>query len=239
MWESSWPVLIAGLGFGLGFVLAARRQASLSRTRSGRTYSYAVSAYRHRDWTLALSFASESIGQKPSHEGYNLLGSVWGQLERYEEAAQAFFDARHSVGYGPQITEGFSLRQEVCFYFTEESLAFARDRNWEFAFIRANDALSLIAEGRLVRYGEFGDYESWLRMTRLVAAVNHLKGEAAVRVAIEDAHWLLKHSSVSGYSLIADLVDSSASDPKLMRSKVTEEWLRYDLPRRKAGVIID
>ena len=176
----------------------------------------------------------------PSLTAYHTLGIVWGSLERWDLAADSFYRgvclARGSNFYHyPGHPE-----ESVCEFYARESLSHARSLNWEFAYLRSREALYLIREGRLPRYVEFGDCESWLRLIRMVAAVQFLEENEALSSAQEDAKWILENSRVSGYDMLATIVIGNLADFSTLRSLLLQEWQDYDESiRDRAPIIFD
>lgn len=237
-------ILVAIAGCWVAKEIIGRKQ----RTKADQEYRKkeyvdAVSAIRSGDWEVALSHLCLSIGRRPSSEAYNALGTVWGCLERWDLAADAFRRARYLAGYGPgspypPSRDRIPHPDEVCEFFQRESHAHARDSNWEFAYIRSREALYLIREGRLPRYIEYGDCESWIRLVHMLAAVQFLEGSEAISSAGEDANWILANSRVSGYERLARIVIDGLNDLSKLRPHLFQEWRELDDSFRRKGTII-
>ena len=159
-------------------------------------------------------------------------GIVWGSLERWNLAAEAFRQARNLAGYGPASPYPLSDRipnpDEVCEFFHRESHAHARDSNWEFAYIRSREALYLIREGRLPGYIEYGVCESWIRLVHMVAAIEFVEGSELISTAQEDANWIVANSRVAEYEMLARIVINGLNDLAKLRPHLFQAWRKYD-----------
>ena len=111
----------------------------------------------------------------------------------------------------------------------DEALAYLRGGVWEFARIRSHAALEHIQFGRASRYSTYGDSESWLRLIRMVAA---LQENFDFRCSHADACWLQQNSVVEGYRTIYTPIVSGTPTDSRLPVVVLELWRRYDMPRR-------
>lgn len=82
-------------------IIAGKQRAKADQEHSDSAYISAVSAIRVADWELALSHLGLSIGKCPSLTAYHALGTVWGLLNRWDLAAEAFYRGRRLAGGGP------------------------------------------------------------------------------------------------------------------------------------------
>lgn len=232
---------IAGMCVGgvCGVAYVRRRSDVQAISKMDSAYRRAVDAVRSGDWLAALAFVSESLGNKPSHEAYNLLGTVWTRCQRYSSAAEAFRMARHMAGYGPSAPRGVLIPDAVAQYFHAEATAHARNGDWEFAYLRVREALHLMSQRRLPRFIEFGDCESWTRMIRMVGAINHLERGEARAVSMEDADWILRESKVGGFANVAETVMETSEKPSdQWKQAVNTAWEELDKARRETPIQI-
>ena len=240
-------IYLALAAFSVGWfanrMIGDKQRSQEAREYRDRGYSDAISSIRSSDWNKALFHLSLSIGRAPSFEAYDALGTVWGRLKRWDLAAEAYRRARNLAGYGPgspydKSRECIPNSEEVCRLFEQESLAHARDFNWEFAYLRSREALHLIREGRIPTYLSHGDGESWIRMIHMVATIQFLEREEAISVAKEDAYWILENSGVPGYKELAHIVVEKPSDFQQLRALLLQYWSTYDGAIRQEGPII-
>jgi hypothetical protein len=221
-------------------IIAGKQRTKADQKYSDREYDNAISAVRDADWELALSHLGLSIGRCPSLTAYRTLGIVWGALKRWDLAADSFYRGI-CLARGPNFSHYPGYPEErVCEFYARESLSHARSSNWEFAYLRSREALDLIREGLLPRDVESGDCESWLRLIRMVAAVQFLEENEALSSAQEDAKWILANSRVSGYDRLANIVLCNLADFSTLRSLLLQEWQDHDESiRDRVPIIFD
>lgn len=237
---------LAGYVYGVGvaavflFIYALREIRSSNRriSKCNRLYECAVLRARESDFTGAIQFASMSIGAYETQESYSLLGLALSQVKEYSLAAEAHSNARRLAGYGPG-DGSYRDPDDIAEQFNNECLAHARAGNWEFAYLRASEAISLQEKGEIPRYIDLGDCGSWTRLTRLVAALQHLPATEATELARKDAEWLLANCRVDGYAEIAWAATHNHTSEQGMSESVFEQWLAYDVPRRSLPIQIE
>lgn len=235
-------VAVIIVGYLLLILGRSRDKAKADMRVSERHYAYAVSLVQQGDFEEAIMYLGLSIGTRPSHEAYNTLGHVWGSLDRWDLAADAFSHARGFAGYGPDnpniSRDSIDHPEEVCRYFLEEASAYARDSNWEFAYMRSQTVLDLIQAGQLPRYIDEGDCESWIRVVHMLAAVQFLKGREAISAAKKDANWLLENSKVTRCERLANVLINGPQKLSELRPRILEAWREYDKDNRRRGMIV-
>lgn len=225
-----------GVGFALGWIACASRRRNLEFKESQRIYSEAVAQAKAGQWVYSLALFGEALGHYNSHSILDAIGAVWNQLGHYSLAADAYRRARHLVWNLPH-SRSATLRNRTnaelaADFYARESLAYARDGNWEFAYLRSHIALQMIEDNLLPRWVEYGDCESWLHLTRLVAALNHLPPDEALASAKADALWLTTNSHVSGYSRLAALaLEDKPYD--VVKTTLTAAWIEDDRSKRQ------
>lgn len=124
-----------------------------------------------------------------------MVGKILDLLKRPDLAALAYGDAR-SLCYGPNCPYiGLSIYHNMAStYFWMEAYAFASAENWEFAFLRSNQALYEIERGKFPRMNGNHDIESSLRVVRMMSAPLTSKIDKKHDLARSDAKWIIMHS---------------------------------------------
>jgi len=166
--------------YGFGWWMAKRKSRTAALATSQHLYREALGWAKDGDWVLSLVILGEASGAVESHEIYNAMAVAWTNLGRYDLAAEAYRKARTTLWRQSPDLKHRATAEQVCEHFYQESLAFARHGNWEFAFLRANEAIRMIENEMLPRWSEYGDCESWLRLVRLISAMHYLKGSDAL-----------------------------------------------------------
>jgi hypothetical protein len=154
---------------------------------------------------LALRHLSEALGHRKFHDTQGLIGTALDLSGRPDLAATTYGDARR-LAYGFPAARYGPYRAYVGHYYWLESYAFASAGNWEFAYVRSREGLASIRHGDIPRWLESVDYESELRMVRMVSALHHLTGTEAFGVSAEDAEWILKNSADENHRQMARLL---------------------------------
>jgi hypothetical protein len=229
------------IAYGFGWSMAKRKNKIAAHETSQRLYEEAIGWAKDGAWVLSLVLLGKASGAVESHEIYNAMAVAWTNLARYDLAAEAYRNARHTIwqpslrssidGVGPKHA---ATAQQVCEYFYDESLALARHGSWEFAFLRSNEAIKMIEKQMLPRWTEYGDCESWLRLVRLISAMHYVKGADTLKCVESDAQWLLKHSRVEGYTEMAMMALSKEGSLSTTRDNLVAVWRRNDERRRQS-----
>ncbi len=201
---------------------------SKNEQRCKAHYQQARTLYGEGRIDDAIFALGVAIGANPQPEIYQFLGHLYSAKEEFEKAAIAYCDGRWLVESELGLLPA-RIPETVTGFLYDEALAYLRADNWEFARIRSQRALSDIEFGRAVRYSSHGDSESWLRLIRMIAA---LQENFDLCSAQADASWLKEKSIVEGYSDIYIPVLSATQTDTRTAKVVLERWKRYDSQRR-------
>ena len=210
-------------------------ETKMNGQRCAEHYQKALRLNREGKVDDAIFALGVAIGADPQPQPYRLLGHLYALQGAYEKAAGAHFDGRKLVEREQDLLPK-CVPETIMEFLHDEALAYLRAGIWEFARMCANLALEHIEFGRASRYSTYGDSESWLRLIRMVAA---LQESFDFGSAHADAIWLQQNSVVEGYHTIYNAVLSGSSEDRRLPTVVLEFWKHYDVPRRSVPIEVN
>ena len=181
------------LSFFIGWFSYRQYLIKIKKAKAKNLYRVSYLLYENGSYVNSLRLVGEAIGNSPHREMFNLLGHVYDKLQMFNEEADAFHDAiRYYTGkyiFWPEFYD-----QAMTFYWYRESFAYIKSENWELAYLRSNEALSLIRSKKIPSIVDEKNFEQELVAIRMVSSLYYFKGKDAFEKTRADALWLQMNS---------------------------------------------
>lgn len=184
------------IGLIAGYLFRAQKSKKDSRKNVAKLYQETILCFDSKIYYEALSLISEAkalsenLGNhNVTRQIYNAQGHIFTAMGQHRFAAEAFWKA---IGF--QWGESGILLEDIPYYYYRCADSFMRDRNFEFALIRANDGVAYLKKYTELRHLDNLDLESKLREIRIFSSLNFYKGSEAFEKAAEDAEWVINNS---------------------------------------------
>jgi hypothetical protein len=189
------------------------------------------------DPTSALHHASLSAGIHASYEAWYIVGLLLSNIGSFNLASSAFHEAKHIAD--DWNNRGRTSRPDLSAHARErEAVTYARECNWEFAWLRSADALDLVSARKLPAEVDGKSIEFRLRLIRLIAAINS-PDETNRKYVLDDVDEIL----AAGIEQRADsdwrfegeracMCVLKIDDPEERRAAATSAWDRLDCEER-------
>ncbi len=190
-----WISLIAIIFFlALGYFLCIFKINKDNKRRAAEFYKISAESFYDNLFAYALFTIGKSIIIKEHHQSYNLLGHIYEKLGLHDLEAEAFYQARRFIFNNSSLTTE-KYNQDVTYYFYRESLAYTKANNWEFAYLRSNNAVNMIQSKKLPIYVDDKNIEVELRIIRMISSLHFFSGKEAFEKSQIDAYWLKENST--------------------------------------------
>lgn len=183
------------LSFFLGGLLAKRRLNAQRSKRAKELYSYAESAFNQGQYVRALAQVCEATGNMKYPQMLWLMGDIYDKMGLYDWEARCFFEAHWTYYESWPASSKTTYSEDVTYFYYRESRAHSRADDWEFSYIRANEAIQMIRAHQIPAMVDGEDYEQEMVAFRMMATLHHLRGTEAFEKSRADAQWLVDHST--------------------------------------------
>jgi len=200
------------LSFLIGWFSYRQYLIKIKKAKAKNLYRDAYLLYENESYGNSLRLIGEAIGNSPHREMFNLLGHIYDKLQLFNEEADSFHDARCFYTGKYSINSEF-YDQDMTFYFYRESFAYMKFEDWEFAYLRSNEALGLIRSKKIPSIVDEKNFEQELVAIRMVSSLYHFKSKDAFEKTKADALWLQMNSPDN---LLRDLSKNLSEMPTIV-----------------------
>lgn len=181
-----------------------------NKRKAAEFYKISAELFFNNSYAYSLFTLGKSIVIYEHHQSYNLLGHIYEKLGLYDLEAEAFYRARRVAYYiNPLATDRYN--QEVTYYFYRESLAYTKTKNWEFSYLRSDQAIKMIHTENLSAFVDDKNIEVELRVIRMISSLFFFKGKEAFEKSQDDASWLRNNSTDNTLKILGESLNEASS----------------------------